>query len=92
MAERAVLLAPLLFALFPLVACTAVRRAPTPLPAPASPKPDHSARIRLLYDQGVDAYAQGDMPRAKTLFESILKLDPTHAPSQRALRRIRLER
>lgn len=77
-------------------ACTASRPAPaTPSPAPAAPaepKPDHSARVKELYDQGVDAYARGDMPRAKTLFESVLKLDPGHVPSQRALRRITLER
>lgn len=74
-------------------ACTASRRAPPPLsPAPAAPKPDHSARIKELYDQGVDAYAKGEMLRAKSIFESILKLDPSHAPSQRALRRIHLER
>lgn len=79
-----------------LGACSASRRAPpppSPAPAaPAAPKPDHSARVKELYDQGVDAYAKGDMPRAKALFESVLKLDPSHTPSRRALRRITLER
>lgn len=92
MAERPARLAALLAALLPLCACTASRRAPPPIPAAASPKPDHSVRIQLLYDQGVDAYAKGDMPRAKSLFESVLELDPAHVPSQRALRRITLER
>lgn len=84
-----------------LGACHARKAPPAPAPgAPAAADPakaaaaakERAAEIQRLYDAGVSAYAKGDMPLARTLFERVLKLDPSHTPSQRALRRITLER
>ncbi|MBI3300338.1 MAG: hypothetical protein HYZ75_19400 [Elusimicrobia bacterium] len=41
-----------------------------------------------LYDQGVDAYARGEMKEAERFFEEALQRDPGHAPAQKALRRL----
>lgn len=82
-------------ALAALGACRA-HRPPAPEPAPpalptAAEREADARRAQRLYDQGVDAYAKGDMALARSLFEQVLKLDPDHPGARRGLRRLRLE-
>jgi tetratricopeptide (TPR) repeat protein len=69
---------------------TAATAAPT-LRARAAPR-STQAQLEKWYEQGIAAYAKGDLDGAAALFRKILDADPRNEPARKALDRIEAEK
>jgi tetratricopeptide (TPR) repeat protein len=63
-------------------------RAPAPLPEGPRLSP---VEVQKLFEQGIQAYISRDLPKARGIFEDILRSDPENVEARKALQRIKDE-